>query len=185
MTAPEAVFLSDGLVRLRPLGPADASPAYLSWLNDPDVLRWRGPKAFPTSSAQLADWLAATAARGDLVLAIETVAGGRHVGNVALNTIQWTHGTAELSIMIGARDMWGRGIGAATIALVTAHAFDSMGLRRLWAESPNPAFNRAVERQGWSAEGIKRQAFFADGAYLDIACWGILASEWRTRKNRP
>ena len=178
----EAPFLSGRGVQLRPLSPADASPAYLAWLNDAEVLRWRGPKAFPTSEAQLGAWLDGLPSRGDLVLAIEIAETGRHVGNIALNTILWHHGTAELSIMIGARDVWGQGVGTAAIALVTAHAFDSMGLRRLWAESPNPAFNRTVEKLGWNREGVKRQAFFSEGKHLDIECWGLLAAEWRERR---
>jgi ribosomal-protein-alanine N-acetyltransferase len=182
MSSGEATFLAGPKLRLRPLGATDASPAYLGWLNDPDVLRWRGPKGFATSAAQLAAWLEGLPAGVDLVLAIELAATGRHVGNIALNTIAWTHGTAELSIMIGAKDVWGMGVGAEAIQLVTDHAFGAMGLRRLWAESPNPAFNRAVQRQGWTQEGIKRAAFLLDGNHVDIVCWGLLVSEWHAKK---
>lgn len=178
----EQPFLKGPRIALRPLGPADATPAYLAWLNDPNVLRYRAPKAFPTTMAQLRQWIDGLPQRGDLVLAIAMGRTGRHVGNVALNTIQWVHGTAELSIMIGARDVWGRGIGAEAIALVTAHAFGAMGLRRLWAESPNPAFNGAMRKLGWRREGRKREAFLVDGAHADLECWGLLDREWRRQR---
>jgi [ribosomal protein S5]-alanine N-acetyltransferase len=181
---PEAVFLAGRGVVMTPLGRADASPEYLAWLNDADVLRYRGPKAYPTTIAQLERWLDELPGRGDLTLAIRTQNERRHVGNIALNNILWVHRSAELSIMIGAKDIWGRGYGSEAIALVTAHAFSVMGLHRLWAESPNPAFNGTMRKLCWQQEGIKRDAFLLDGAFVDIECWGLLDGEWRERRGQ-
>ncbi|MGI9422332.1 MAG: GNAT family N-acetyltransferase [Hyphomicrobiaceae bacterium] len=170
-------FLVGGNIALRGLEPDDASEAYLAWLNDQEVLRYRGPKAFPTTMSALVQWIESLPARGDLVLAIITNADGKHVGNIALNSIMWPHGSAELSILIGDKNAWGKGVGSEAITLLTMHAFKSMGLRRIWAESPNPAFNRIVENLGWHKEGIKRQALLVDGIHSDITCWSILREE--------
>jgi [ribosomal protein S5]-alanine N-acetyltransferase len=175
----EVPFLVGARIALRPLGPADATSDYLRWLNDPAVLRYRAPKAFPTTSTQLRSWIASLPDRGDLVLAIRLRRGDRHVGNIALNTIQWPHRCAELSILLGAKDVWGRGLGREAIGLLTDHAFTAMGLNRVWAESPNPAFNRSVEGLGWTKEGIKREALLVDGAFADLVCWGLLRAAWR------
>lgn len=183
MTAPEAPFLNGERVALTPLGRADASPDYLAWLNDQEVLRYRAPKAFPTTMRELEAWIDALPERGDLVLAIRPRDDDRHIGNIALNSIQWVHRSAELSVMIGAKDVWGEGYGGEAIALLTDHAFDRMGLHRVWAESPNPAFNTAVARLGWIEEGAKRDAFLLDGSFVDIACWSILDNEWRDRSH--
>jgi RimJ/RimL family protein N-acetyltransferase len=174
----DAVFIEGQLVNLRPLAATDATPAYLSWLNDAAVLRYRGPKAFPSTMENLQRYVAEIPGRGDLVLAVCEKSGGRHVGNIALNSVNWLHRSAELSIMIGARDTWGKGYGKEAMSLVTRHGFLNMGLNRLWAESPNPAFNAAVQRLGWTREGTKRQAFLLDGAYVDFECWSLLASEF-------
>ena len=176
------VFLRDDYVILRPLLAEDASPEYLDWLNDPEVLRYRSSKAYPSTATDLEAYIASIPSRGDLVLAICEAEGGRHIGNIALNTILWTHKTAELSIMIGGRDTWGKGYGRRAIKLITAHAFRSMGLRRIWAESPNPAFNAVMKRLGWVKEGVKRSAFLVDGEYVDFECWGLLASEYDGRQ---
>lgn len=177
MTAPS--FLQGKTLILRPLSVDDASDAYLAWLNDAEVLRYRGPKAFPTRRADMERFLERIQGGGDLHLAICLIEGGTHVGNLSLNAINWPHGHCELSIMIGARDQWGKGLGREAIALATRHAFQSMGLRRLWAESPNPSFNAAVKRLGWVHEGTKRQAFLLEGGHVDIECWGLLKSEWK------
>ncbi len=164
---------------MRALTRDDASEDYLRWLNDPDVLRYRGRKVYPSTMDDLIAYLDSIPARGDLVLAICERESGRHVGNIALNSILWAHRSAELSIMLGARDVWGKGYAKEAIALLTRHGFDAMGLHRLWAESANPAFNAVVEGLGWVREGAKREAFLLDGAFVDYACWSLLEADFR------
>ena len=183
-TAFDPVFLQGRKIVLTPLGRNDVTPEYLSWLNDPEVLRYRTPKVFPTTMAQLEAWIDGLPDRGDLLLAIRTSDERRHVGNLALNTILWVHRSAELSIMIGAKDVWGRSYGTEAIALLTAHAFASMGLHRVWSESPNPAFNETMRKLGWVKEGVKREAFQVDGKPVDLTCWSILETEWREGNGR-
>jgi RimJ/RimL family protein N-acetyltransferase len=177
-------FLEGEKVRLRALVVADVSEDYLAWLNDPSILRHRGSKGYPFTLAEIKRYIDTIPERGDLVLAICERETGRHVGNIALNTILWIHRSAELSIMIGAKDVWGQGLGKETIYLVTCHAFESMGLNRLWAESPNPAFNGAVKVLGWTHEGTKRQAFLIDGRFVDMDCWSMMADEYFAAKKR-
>lgn len=176
MTVPP--FLLGPRLALRGISHMDVGPEWLAWLNDPEVLRYRAPKAFPYGEAALRAYIDGIPARGDLMLAITERAGGRHVGNVAVDAISWVHGSANLSIMIGARDVWGRGYSVETIRLVADHVFGSMGLHRLMAQSPNPAFNAAMRKLGWTHEGDRREAFLVDGAHVDIACWGLLKREW-------
>lgn len=174
----QPAFLTTERLTLRALEPADASQRYLAWLNDPDVLRFRGPKAFPSNYESLKAFIASIPGRGDLVLAITLRDNGEHIGNVALNTILWVHRSAELSIMIGEKSCWGKGYGREIIRAVTKHAFGNMGLNRIWAESPNPGFNSAVKALGWKHEGTKRQALLVDGAFVDIECWGLITAEF-------
>ncbi len=167
---------------LSPLGPSDANSAYLAWLNDPEVLRYRGPKAFPTTMPELVEWIASLPARNDLVLSVRMRSDRRHIGNISLNSILWVHRSAELAIMIGEKDVWGSGYGSEAMELLTAHAFTAMGLNRLSADSPNPAFHAAMRKLGWVHEGTRRSAFLVDGAFVDFECWGLLAQEWAARK---
>lgn len=177
----DATFIQTARLSLAGLQPDDISDDYLAWLNDADVLRFRARKAFPTRSEQMREYVDSVATRGDLVLTIRLRESRQHIGNIALSSIDWVHGTAELSIMIGAKDVWGRGLGREAIHSVSRHAFMNMGLRRLWAESPNPAFNAAVRALGWTHEGAKRQAFLVDGTFVDIDCWGLLRTEFKER----
>lgn len=149
------------MLALRPLTADDASQTYLDWLNDPEVSRYRAPRKSVMTMDALREWIEKIPERGDKVFAI--CADSRHIGNIALNTI--VGGSAELSIMIGAKDVWGRGYGTEAIRLASAHGFDVLGLERLWAESPNPAFNSAMCKLGWTKEPPRRNEHF------DLLCW--------------
>lgn len=181
MRAFQMSFIQTFRLVLRGLRPEDATEDYLGWLNDPEVLRFRGPKAFPSSMEGLKTYLAGVGSRGDLMLAICLRDSGHHIGNIALNSILWVHRSAELSMMIGAKDMWGKGYGKEAIHAVCHHGFHNMGLWRIWAESPNPAFNAAVRSLGWGHEGTKRQAFLLGGDLVDVECYGLLRSEFTLR----
>jgi len=171
-------FLQTDRLILRAVRVEDATEDYLEWLNNPTILRFRGPKAFPSTMSNLQAYLAGIELRGDLMLAICLKESAKHVGNITLNSVSWVHRTAELSIMIGAAEVWGQGLAKQAISCVAGHAFHSMGLNRLWAESPNPAFNAAVKSLGWKHEGTKREAFLLDGQFVNIECFGILKAEF-------
>ena len=168
------IFLSDSRVDLVPLTNNHVSPEYLSWLNGEEERRWRGPKAFPSIPSDIYTYISSARGYDRLILAIE--AEKKHVGNIALYPIDWIHRNAELSILIGAPHQK-NGHGLRAIGLITKHAFESMGLYRLWAESPNPAFGKLMVRLKWTYEGMKRRAFLLDGGRVDVHCWGLLASE--------
>jgi ribosomal-protein-alanine N-acetyltransferase len=174
-------FIETPRLVLRALRPEDATDDYLSWLNDPAVMRYRGPKAFPSTMEELKGYLAGLVGHGNLMLAICLRDSGRHIGNITLNSILWVHRTAELSMMVGARDVWGQGFAKEAIYGITRHAFANMGLHRVWAESPNPAFNGAVRALGWTREGTKRQAFLLSGELADVECYAILKPEFKER----
>ena len=175
-------FLTTPRLRLQTLRPDDASEDYLAWLNDPEILRFRGPKAFPSTMDDLKAYLSSLKARGDVALAMFLKDDGRHIGTITLNSILWVHRTAELSMMIGAKDVWGQGYAKEAIEALAVHAFGAMGLHRLWVESPHPAFNRAVRSLGWTHEGTKRRAFLLDGRFVDIECYGLLKDEFLRRQ---
>lgn len=167
-------------LELTALRDEDVNDRYVGWLNDPEVLRYRGSRR-ATDLAGLRRYLERATEQGDLVFAIRVLGDPSvHIGNITLNTILEEHRSAELSIMVGSKEHWGRGYAREAIAAVSAYAFGPLGLHRLWAESPNPAFNRAVQLLGWTHEGTKREAFLLDGSYIDIECWGALEVEVRT-----
>jgi RimJ/RimL family protein N-acetyltransferase len=148
------------------------SEEYLGWLNDQEVMSYRGPKAYPMTVAGMREYIEEVDRRGDLVVALHVKADNdKHIGNIALNTINWTHRSAELSIMIGDKSYWGGGYATEGIKAVVDHAFQRMNLHRVWLETPNPALARAVEKLGWKKQGEWASAFWREDKYIPFHCW--------------
>ena len=152
----------------------DYSDEYLGWLNDEEVLRYRKPKSFPTNRDEALEFLSNCNNKITICLGIFRKDDNRHIGNISLNNIQWTHRSCELSILIGDKSSWGKGYGKEAISTITNHAFNSMGMHRVWAESANPAFIKSVVGLGWVKEGIKREAFLLDGKFVDFECYSLI-----------
>jgi len=171
--------LKGPMVTLTPFGERHITPRYLAWLSDDEVNRYsKRYGSPPQSAADARAWLAGISP-DEHVLAIEA-AGLGHVGNIKLGPIHHRDGRADISILIGERAVWGRGIGAEATYLATRHLFSGLGLNRVEAGSANPAFIRMVEKLGWKKEGLQRQRVRIGGHVFDWTLVAQLRSEFRT-----
>lgn len=171
-------------VYLRRVAPADATPAYAGWLNDPETTRYMESGRRVETVASIADYIARYSGREDaLFLAIVLRAGDRHVGNLKLEPINRTHRHAVLGIMIGDAAARGRGIGGEAIVLALRHAFAGLGLHRvaLGVTADNLPGIRCYEKVGFRVEGRLRESILRPQGYLDSLWMAILAEEFHAR----
>ena len=66
--------------------------------------------------------------------AIETL-DGKHIGNCTYYNVSEAKGEAELGIMIGNRDYWGKGYGADVVATLVSYIFRQTNLNRLYLKT--------------------------------------------------
>lgn len=163
-------------VELFLLLPEHVGPAYVRWLNDPEVNRYLESRFAPHDEPGVRDFVGAQLASGhSLFLGIRSVAlGGRHVGNIKIGPIDRHHGVGEIGILVGEREAWGRGIATAAIALVVAIAREELGLRKLSAGcyASNEGSARAFVKAGFSVEGRRPAHFLLDGRAEDLVLLG-------------
>ncbi len=167
------------LVRLRAREPGDAERAF-GWINDWEVARFLLVR-YPLSLASERIWVEATPAAsfGGVHLAIDTL-DGRHIGNLDLRNVMPENRTAELGIMIGDKQFWGRGYGADAVRTVARLAFHRMNLNRLYLHTYayNERAQRSFARAGFTLEGRLRNHLFVDGRYWDVLVMGLLREEF-------
>lgn len=163
-------------VTLVPFGPDRITDRYVAWLNDPEVNAYSRRKGVHTTAADAGRYLSSL--RDDEhVLAI--LVGGEHVGNVKYGPVDWQNACADISILVGERAIWGQGIGAETVYLVSRHLLTDVGLNRVHADSFNPAFLRLVDRLGWRIEGVLRERVRLGDHFFDDTVVSLLAREFR------
>lgn len=176
----EPVFIKGERLILRPLLEEDFTSEYLSWLNDPEVNRFSRRRAYPTSHEGMVAWPRSQAQHPEQGFILALIAeDGVHIGNISLTNLHPVNRTAEISILIGRRDYWGRGYGSEAVELLTAHAFESLNLRLVHAGTINPSFRGIVEKLGWRQEGCLRERVFAEGAYHDQTLHALSREEFR------
>lgn len=99
------------------------------------------------------------------------------VGGVNLLDMRQDHGMLHYWLLPEER---GHGYVTEGAALLLNHAFDTMGLHRVfaWTIADNEASQAVLRRLGFTREGTYREHVFSGGEYRDTEHYGLLASEW-------
>ncbi|MDR3602238.1 MAG: GNAT family protein [Desulfosporosinus sp.] len=175
-------FLVANRIYLRRLEKEDLEGNYFQWLNDPTATKWMRHGVFPNSCESMkAFYENQSVSKTDSVLALVLKEQDRHIGNISLNSINYVFRSAEIGIIIGETDCWGKGYASEAISVLVHHCFNKLNLNRLAASTVdrNIGTIRAFEKSGFSKEGIFRQAYFCEGQYHDCVNLSLLHSEWQ------
>ena len=105
------------------------------------------------------------------------------IGHVSLFNFHEQSGRAEIGYGL-ARPHWGQGFMHEALIAVIDYAFGPLGLRRLEADTDprNQASIRALERLGFTREGLLRERWQVGEEISDSLLLGLLAREWRARR---
>ena len=173
-------FLEGERIYLREVRPSDVNESYYRWMNDPEVTRYLETRFFPNAMEGLREYVASKLGdRDNVFLAIVLKQGDRHIGNIKLGSINWIHRFADVGLMIGEKDCWGKGYATEAISLVTLYAFKTLNLHRLTAGcyDANMGSAKAFIKAGWRQEGIRKSHFYSNGTYLDDVLLGVIRSD--------
>ncbi|MEW6445846.1 MAG: GNAT family N-acetyltransferase [Pseudomonadota bacterium] len=167
---------------LRGLVESDASGPYPTWLNDREINAGNSHGAFPYATSAALDYIRQSQTRRDaLILAIVLNEGDRHIGNISLQAIHPVYRSAELALLIGERDCWGKGYGREAASLICRHGFETLNLHRIHCGTfaHNNGMQSIAKALGMRQEGVRRQAAYKDGHYVDVIEYGLLRDELR------
>ncbi|MFY2561414.1 GNAT family N-acetyltransferase [Corallococcus terminator] len=171
-------------VRLVPLS-LEHAPAMFRWMEDPEVRLGVGIRATP-SLERTQGWIAQALERGSGMFPFAILEGDAHVGNVVLDRLDSHLSTVRLSIYVGESSCRGRGVGQAAVRLALAHAFEQLGLYKVWltVHAENEAARRMYTVLGFQEEGRLRGEFLLAGRRVEAIYMGVLASEFHARNPR-
>jgi len=167
-------------IYLRALSPEDANGNYPSWLNDEKISTYNSHYTFGYTKEQALEYInSSIGSRTNLILAITDIESNRHIGNVALQNINWINRSAEFAILIGEKDFASKGIGKEAMGLILEHGFSALNLHRIYCGTPvtNDAMRALAKKFNMREEGLRKEAFYKNGAYFDIIEYGLLRGE--------
>ena len=108
-----------------------------------------------------------------------------HIGEGQL-VIDWPLQEAQVYILVGRKDMWHHHYGTTALVGLMDHAFNDLGLHRVWVDVPdyNQHAMQMVTQVGFVLEGHFRKAHRRDGEWFDSSALGLLADEFSRRRSR-
>ncbi len=135
-------------INLRPLCPGDEDYA-VQWGQDREFCLANGWEPDLPAGRIRAHWRGLITAPPRQFLRLGIVQDGVLVGYTDLADLVAVSG--ELGIAIGESRLWGQGIGTAAGQLMLRHAFEVLGLERVWAEvhEPNQRSHALMHRLGF------------------------------------
>ncbi|MFN8577351.1 MAG: GNAT family protein [Candidatus Sericytochromatia bacterium] len=173
----ENVFLESNNIYLRVLIESDVSGNYKNWLNNPDVNKYNSHGRFPKTEFDLLDFIRSNKNNNkNIILAIIEKTNNKHIGNISLQNINWVDRNVEIAFLLGEKDFWGKGIMFEAGTLLIKHAFNTLNLHRVYCgtSSENKSMQKLATKLGMSLEGVRREALFKNGKYVDIMEYGII-----------
>jgi RimJ/RimL family protein N-acetyltransferase len=173
-----------GLVHLRAVVEADLVQLH-RWYQDPalwDHLVGEFVQHEETEAVgYMRSWL--TPSPSEVRLAILDAANGALAGLVTLSPIDRNNGEAEFHIFLGEARARGRGLGRAATAAALDHAFDVLGLWRVWLRvlQTNEAALRTYGALGFEPDATAAATVRKRGAETAVITMRVSATVFRAR----
>ena len=151
------------------------------WANDPEIWYLLGGWHFPSSIEDVKKWFGDN--HGNQLnqrFAIETENEGL-IGTANLVDIDWKNNHSFHGMMIGKKDIRGKGYGVDTIMTIMKYSFEELHFKRLdgsMIEYNTTSLHVYCNKCGWKEEGRLREWYFRKNKYWDKIIVGITKEDY-------
>lgn len=164
-------------IRILPFGRKHLTTRYVSWLNDPLVVRYSEQRHYHHTLDSCTAYFESMDSRCNYFLALEArddTLG--HIGNIGV-AIDRHNLVADMSIMVGEKRAWGKGLATAAWRAVLIEMLNNQGMRKVTAGtmSVNQAMIKLMERSSMLVEGRRCRHFQWESQDVDL----IMAARFR------
>lgn len=165
-------------VALRAFCLADLSSTYVGWLNDPVVTRFSNQRFTRHTVETCTDYWRTFEGTDHLFLAICPLSGGMPIGSITAY-IDTRHQTADMGILVGDREFWGKGVGLDAWRTLGDWLFSNRGLRKITGGtvSTNIAMSKLMTSYGMHLEATLTAQQIVEGQPADVLCYAKFLNE--------
>ena len=170
-------FIEGERIYLREVRISDVNEDYYKWLNDNEIGQYLETRFQPQSIESIREYVSSLLGSCESIfLAIIVKENDKHIGNIKLGPINWLHRFADVSLMLGDKENWGKGYGTEAIKLVVDYAFSRLNLHRLNAGiyENNVGSIKVFTKVGFKEEGTLIKKRFFKGQYINEKIFGII-----------
>lgn len=167
------VTSNNSSIIIRNLTIADINQTYCNWLNEPDVNKYLESRFINWDLPSLRKYFHEKN-KTELMLAIVDSEHNLHIGNIKISSIEKIHKRAELGIIIGDRNYWGKGIATTAIKMVTDYCFTILELHKVTAGAyaENISSIKAFQKNGFTIEGERKDRCLTPSGWTSVILMG-------------
>jgi RimJ/RimL family protein N-acetyltransferase len=168
-------------IYLREVHELDVNDNYYYWMNDPEINQYMETRFFPQSKTSILQYVRDhTGNSNEVFFASCLLDNDLHIGNCKLGAINWINRRAEISMFIGEKSYWRRGLGTEIIGLIVRYGFETLGLHRLTSGviDTNEGSKRMFENNGFTKEGVLKDHAYCSDTWHDCYIFGITRPQY-------
>lgn len=172
-------------VFLRAFEPDDYK-TIIKWRRDNEINSMLGGTKYFFSEENEKQWVQnAIKDTSNIRLAICTVEGNIHIGNIYITDINYINRSCHSHIMIGDKSYWNGGYATEAMQLIIDFMFQERGMNRIVANvlEHNKASIRMLEKCGYKIEGMMRQSVYKNGHYHNQVIMSLLREDYELLNN--
>ena len=164
-------------VYLRELTLKDAEGNYPNWLNDKEVCRYNshGDKLYTKDMAK--EYIKSV--QNNLTCKVFAICHKKsdvHIGNLSLQALSTKNQSAELAIIMGEKEFWGKGLAKEACELLIDYGFSKLGLHRIYCgtSEENTPMQKLALSLGMELEGKRIDAMKKNGRFYNVLEYGLV-----------
>lgn len=154
-------------------------PEINKWRNDKEIIDNLGaPFRFINQEVDT-EWFNAYMKNRSNTVRCAIVSEGIIIGMITLANIDYVNRACALHIMVGEKSAQGKGAGTYAVNQMIKHAFNNLNMNRieLGVLECNERAIGLYEKCGFRREGIKRQAIYKNGKYINMIIMSVLKDD--------
>lgn len=124
------IILESERLIYKPLSLKHLSQDYVDWLNDPEVYQYMETRGNYTLE-KLREFLKKVEKNDILFWGIHLKNSLLHIGNIKIDPVNTSHGTAEYGIMMGRKSEWGKGYAKEASLTIIDYCFKKIKLCKI------------------------------------------------------
>jgi len=166
-------LLSGEKVYLRPFTRSDITSEYVSWLNDPLVVRFSNQRFARHTEESCQRYLDSFKNSPNLFVSVRMQSDDLAVGTMTAY-VALQHQTVDVGIMIGRRSVWGHGVGQDAWSTLLDWLSVQTQIRKITAGTMccNLPMIRLMEHAGMTLEATHPKQELLDGIPQDVVYYG-------------
>jgi RimJ/RimL family protein N-acetyltransferase len=144
------------LVRLKVFTEANITDTYLSWLNDPEVVKFSNQRFLQHTSRTSLDYLKSFDDTENLLMAVYLKDTEKYIGTMSVYS-SVAHETADIGIMIGDKAYWNSGVGGDAWSTALSFLLAVLKIRKVTGGTLecNTGMVKIMMKSGMKPDGVR------------------------------